>query len=134
MWHSYLGELATARLLMQRGLGAIYGVAFLCAARQFRPLLGERGLLPVPLYLSRVSFREAPSIFHFRYSDRFLGIVAWSGVALSLLVVSGFSERGPIWLSLVVWLSLYALYLSIVNVGQTFYGFGWESMLLEAGF
>lgn len=26
------------------------------------------------------------------------------------------------------------LYLSIMNVGQTFYGFGWESMLLEAGF
>jgi len=26
------------------------------------------------------------------------------------------------------------LYLSLVNVGQTFYGFGWESMLLEAGF
>ena len=24
--------------------------------------------------------------------------------------------------------------LSFVNVGQTFYGFGWESMLLEAGF
>jgi hypothetical protein len=23
---------------------------------------------------------------------------------------------------------------SIVNVGQTFYGFGWESMLVEAGF
>ena len=26
------------------------------------------------------------------------------------------------------------LYLSIVNVGQTFYAFGWESMLCEAGF
>jgi hypothetical protein len=26
------------------------------------------------------------------------------------------------------------LYLSIVNVGQSFFGFGWESMLLEAGF
>jgi hypothetical protein len=33
-----------------------------------------------------------------------------------------------------VWLALWALYLSIVNVGQDFYGFGWESMLLEAGF
>ena len=26
------------------------------------------------------------------------------------------------------------LYLSFVNVGQTFYGFGWETLLLEAGF
>ena len=33
-----------------------------------------------------------------------------------------------------LWFMLYGLYLSIVNVGQTFYGFGWESMLLEAGF
>ncbi len=26
------------------------------------------------------------------------------------------------------------LYLSFVNVGQTFYGFGWETLLLETGF
>src|SRR4029450_6968284 len=31
-------------------------------------------------------------------------------------------------------LALGALYLSVVNVGQTFYGFGWETLLLEAGF
>jgi hypothetical protein len=29
---------------------------------------------------------------------------------------------------------LWAVYLSIVNVGQTFYAFGWESLLCEAGF
>jgi Lipase maturation factor len=33
-----------------------------------------------------------------------------------------------------VWLALWGLYLSVVNVGQTFYGFGWETLLLEAGF
>jgi len=32
------------------------------------------------------------------------------------------------------WTLLWALYMSFVNVGQTFYGFGWESILLEAGF
>lgn len=32
------------------------------------------------------------------------------------------------------WAVLWALYLSIVNVGQTWYGFGWESLLLETGF
>ena len=35
---------------------------------------------------------------------------------------------------MLAWFVLWALYQSIVNVGQTFYGFGWESMLLEAGF
>ena len=29
---------------------------------------------------------------------------------------------------------MWAIYLSLVNVGQIFYGFGWESLLLEAGF
>jgi hypothetical protein len=29
---------------------------------------------------------------------------------------------------------MWVLYLSFVNVGQTFYGFGWETLLLEAGF
>jgi hypothetical protein len=33
-----------------------------------------------------------------------------------------------------VWFSLWVLYQSIVNVGGTFYGFGWETLTLEAGF
>ena len=33
-----------------------------------------------------------------------------------------------------LWLVPWVLYLSIVNVGQTWYGFGWESLLLEVGF
>ena len=37
-------------------------------------------------------------------------------------------------MSMLAWFALWVLYLSIVNVGQTFYGFGWESLLLEAGF
>jgi Lipase maturation factor len=97
-------------------------------------LLGERGLLPVPDYLVRVGFRRAPSLFHLHYSDRFLRAVAALGIALSLLALLGLSDAGPLWLSISVWLLLWALYLSIVNVGQTFYAFGWESMLLEAGF
>lgn len=132
--HSWLGEVALTRLLLQRGLGAVYLLAFWNALQQFRPLVGERGLLPVPDFVARVAFRESPSLFYVHYSDRFAALVASAGVALSLLVLTGASERGPVWLSILVWLALYVLYLSIVNVGQTFYGFGWESMLLEAGF
>jgi hypothetical protein len=36
--------------------------------------------------------------------------------------------------SLILWTLLWVLYLSFVNAGQLFYGFGWESMLLETGF
>ena len=43
-----------ARLAFQRGLAVIYLIAFAAAARQFRPLLGERGLLPIPAYSAHV--------------------------------------------------------------------------------
>jgi hypothetical protein len=56
------------------------------------------------------------------------------GVALAGVALLGLPEQGPAWVSMAVWLAMWALYLSIVNVGQTFYGFGWETLLLEAGF
>jgi hypothetical protein len=123
-----------ARLVLQRGLGLGYLLAFLVALEQFRPLLGEKGLLPVPHYLTRVRFRDAPSVFHFRYSDRMVVAVALAGIALSLTLVLGLPDAWPVPLTMAIWLVLWALYLSIVNVGQTFYSFGWESLLLEAGF
>jgi hypothetical protein len=55
-------------------------------------------------------------------------------VGLAGAAVAGLPEQGPAWVSMAVWLALWALYLSVVNVGQTFYGFGWETLLLEAGF
>jgi hypothetical protein len=122
------------RLVIERALGAIYLVAFFVAVNQFRPLLGDKGLLPTPLFLSRVSFLQAPSIFHLRYSDPLLLAVSWSGVALSVAVVVGVVDAVPPWISIFVWFVLWMLYQSIVNVGQIFYGFGWETLLLEAGF
>ena len=130
----YQDSFEFARLALQRGTALMYFVAFLSALHQFRPLLGENGLLPVPQYLKRISFKRAPSIFHYHYSDRFLSAVCWLGLSLSVAALSGWSESGPIWLSITVWLSMWVIYLSLVNVGQSFYGFGWESMLLEAGF
>jgi membrane protein implicated in regulation of membrane protease activity len=122
------------RLVLQRALGLTYLVAFLVAANQFRPLLGEHGLLQVPLFLRRVTFMDAPSLFHVHYSDRALLVVAWSGVVLSVAVVAGLPDVAPPWVAILIWFALWALYQSIVNVGQIFYGFGWETLLLEAGF
>lgn len=123
-----------SRLVITRALGAIYLIAFLVAVNQFRPLLGERGLLPAPRFLSRVPFRQAPSLFHLGYSDRLLTIAAWVGVVLSAAIVVGLVDAAPLLVWMLVWFILWALYLSIVNIGQTFYAFGWESLLLEAGF
>jgi hypothetical protein len=125
-----------ARLVLQRGLGAVYLIAFIVALTQFRPLLGERGLLPVPRFIERTPFRFSPSLFYFGYSDRFLMAVAGAGVLLSSAVVLGLPDliAGSVALNIAVWLALWLLYLSIVNVGQRFYGFGWETLILEAGF
>jgi hypothetical protein len=131
---AFFGDVWLVRLVLQRGMAAIYFIAFLNVLQQFKPLLGERGLLPVPAYLKDVSFREAPSLFHWRYSDRILDVVAWTGLIVSVAALLGLTEAGPLWVSAGAWLLLWALYLSIVNVGQKFFGFGWESMLLEAGF
>lgn len=123
-----------SRLVLERGIAGVYLIAFICAARQFRALLGAQGMLPIPRYLSAVSFRQAPSIFHWHYSDRFFATVAWSGAVLSAALVAGAGDLVPLWAAMLTWLLLWVLYLSIVNVGQRWYGFGWESLLLEAGF
>ena len=130
----WFGHLWITRLVLQRGMAAMYLVAFLTVANQFKPLLGENGLLPVPAFTRTADMRHTPSLFVWRYSDRLLDIVAWAGIAISICALAGLTEAGPVWLSIVLWLILYALYLSIVNVGQSFFGFGWESMILEAGF
>jgi len=123
-----------ARLLLHRGLAVLYLVAFLSAVNQFRPLLGERGLLPVTRYLRSTRGIRGPSVFAVHYSDRFAMAVAWTGLVLAAVALAGVPEVVPLPVSVLWWLALWALYLSIVNVGQIWYSFGWESLLLEAGF
>jgi hypothetical protein len=127
-------DYSISRLLIGRGLAAIYLIGFLVAVQQFRPLLGERGLLPVPRFVAAMPFLSAPSIFQWRYSDRMLGIVAWGGAAIAASILLGIPQAVSLPLTMLAWFVVWALYLSIVNVGQTFYAFGWESLLLEAGF
>lgn len=122
------------RLALERGTAIIYLIAFVAAAQQFRPLIGEHGMLPVPRYLAGQSFWRTPSIFHFRYSDRVFAGVCWLGAVLSAAVVAGAASFVPLWATMLIWLTLWVLYLSIVNVGQAWYSFGWESLLLETGF
>src|SRR5690625_107712 len=89
---------------------------------------------PVPRYLRRRSFRMTPSIFHVYYSDRFFAGSCWVGAGLAAALVAGAGELVPLWAVRAIWLLLWAVYLSIVNVGQAWYSFGWESILLGSGF
>jgi hypothetical protein len=123
-----------ARFVIERGLALVYVIAFVVAARQFPALCGERGLQPASRILARARFLDAPSIFHWGYSDRRLAIVSWSGAALAFLLLVGLPQVVPLPVTMLAWFGLWCLYQSIVNIGGTFYGFGWESLLLEAGF
>jgi Lipase maturation factor len=124
------------RALVLRGLGAIYFVAFFSLALQVQPLIGAGGLLPASAYLREVraeaggtlsAFAALPGLFWLGVSDRFLVAAAWAGVAGSLLVAAGFAN-------VLLLAALWFLYMSFVHVGQVFYGYGWEFLLLETGF
>lgn len=130
----YSNDYVFTRFVLQRGLALVYFVGFLIAANQGRGLLGSEGLLPIHIFIERTSFWDSPSIFYFKYSDLFFQIMAWFGVAVSAFALLGFSDAFNPYVSLFVWTILWLLYMSFVNVGQDFYGFGWEILLLESGF
>ncbi|MFC4604479.1 lipase maturation factor family protein [Rhodococcus kronopolitis] len=127
-------DYSLGRLLFKEGLAVLYLVAFVCAVRQFRPLIGADGMLPVPRFVRGSSFRRHPSLFQWHYSDRYFAALGWTGAALAAVTAAGLTDRLPLAATMLVWLTMWLLYLSIVNVGQLWYGFGWESLLLEAGF
>ncbi|NML67122.1 lipase maturation factor family protein [Hymenobacter sp. RP-2-7] len=124
------------RFVLLRLLGALYAVAFLVAINQVLPLIGADGLLPVGPYLQQVSealggtgagFARLPSLFWFWHSDAALLAATWVGLGLSCAVVAGYANA-------VLLAVLWVLYLSLVHVGQEWYGYGWEIQLCETGF
>jgi hypothetical protein len=123
-----------SRFLFERMLAAMYLVGFAVAVNQFVPLLGERGLLPVSRFTQVVPFRASPSLFFFFPYDTAFRICAWLGIALAVLMLTGWPQQRGTIASAAVWGLMWLLYLSFVNVGQTFYSFGWETLLLESGF
>lgn len=130
----YFGDLFLVRWMFEKGLSSLYLVAFISALNQYKALLGEKGLLPAPSFLKQTRFKDSPGLFHLHYSDRLVSIVCWIGILISLFILAGFLSILPWYGYILGWLVMWFLYMSIVNTGQTFYSFGWESMLLEAGF
>ena len=115
-------------------MGVCYLAAFLTSALQARALFGSNGLQPLtysnrprpsPLFWFLVESPYGPQLpFH----DWMLEAACWSGVLLSLLLV--FSVLNSFLLPLSLWL----LYLSIVNLGGWVMNYGWEWLTLEVGF
>src|SRR5881392_2942135 len=89
------------RFVILRLLGFVYAVAFLVAANQLVPLIGEHGLTPARDFLNviqtQLGSRSAgmlriPTLFWFGISDNALLIFSWVGFALSLVVLGGYAN------------------------------------------
>jgi len=124
------------RFLALRLLGLVYLMAFLTLVNQGPGLIGAHGLLPAADFLRDVAaqlggrgagFAELPTLFWLGAGDRAIAAAGWLGVALSLVVLAGYANA-------IVLAILCALQISVVAIGQDFYGFGWETQLVETGF
>jgi hypothetical protein len=135
--HDPAATYALTRFWILRLLGLVYFVAFYSGLRQIGVLVGPNGLYPAPLFLERMAIvhggasaaaARLPSLFWLTgASDAALEGVCAIGAGLALAVLFGATNA-------FVQLALWILYTSVVNVGQLFYGYGWEMQLLETGF
>ncbi|CAM9866981.1 unnamed protein product [Ascophyllum nodosum] len=137
------GQYWLIRVAFLRGLGGVFAVAFAVALFQNKALVGDKGITPARDYLLRVqrygfggdwrqAARRVPTLFWLlpreAALDPWLDRTAALGLFLSLVVMMLGAANVPIMLS------LWVLYHTLVNVGQHWYGFGWESQLLETAF
>lgn len=133
------GSFWLTRIVFIRSIGFIYFVAFLVALDQNGALLGSKGLLPVPLYLQHVRkhfginssnwtlFSNIPTLLWWvddNDIDQALEIIAWCGLLLSAVVIVMGSSN--VIISSLLWL----LYHSLVNVGQRWYSFGEQFIMI----
>jgi len=130
------------RVIVMRGMAAIYLCAFISNYIQWPGLFSCAGLEPVYTHLWRVSSTHGPAravealpTLAWLHSNAWIGvdIDVWCdvlllmGIVISFLVLVSGSDSG--WLFLLLW----CLYSSIQAVGQTFLSFQWDILLLESG-
>src|SRR6059058_2641284 len=122
-----------SRWLFLRLLGLVYLIAFGSLALQVTGLVGEHGILPATGFLERAralyggdAYRLFPTLCWLGAGDGALRILCWGGATLALLLIAGVAQAPVLAL-------LWAFYLSLSVVGQTFLWFQWDGLLLEAG-
>ncbi len=122
------------RGLFLRSIGMIYLIAFLSLFAQIDGLIGSNGILPASNFTTAVTQRFgatrwqiAPTLAYFNSSDAFLHGLCIAGIACAIALIVGIA---PMFMTIALW----AMYLSLVTVGQLFLGYQWDALLLEAGF
>ena len=134
-WNGWNGnDYVFTRWIFLRLLGVVYLCAFLSLAVQINGLIGSKGVLPVAPFLQQVGqqygsrgYYLLPTLLWFDASDHALQFFCIGGAILSTLLIVGV-------LPMPILTLLWAFYLSLTVAGQTFLGFQWDGLLLEAGF
>lgn len=124
------------RLLIIRSLGFIYSVVFLIIFNQAKMLWGPNGLLPIDRFIEgttnyfgakEAAFWNLPSLFYFFDPNSAMPVMGLLGIIGGCILMAGFANS-------IILFGLWWLQLSFVNSGQLFYGYGWETLLLEFTF
>ena len=121
------------RLLLQRSIGSIYLIGFVILFNQAVPLLEKKEFCQRISSSIELLFGTL-RVFSFIFSDTFLDALSFLGIILSFICVIGFTEKSHPTFNFLCWFYLWFIYLSFINIGQVFYGYGWETMLVETGF
>ena len=120
---------SAGRRVFAAALGVIFLVAFWSWGSQVRGLVGERGLIPAGEQLAAAraagsSWMQVPSLCWLASGDTSLLVQCWLGALLAIAMCAGFSPGAC---ALLCW----ALYLSLMSVGESFGNFQWDALLLE---
>lgn len=120
--------------LFLRLLALVYLFAFLSTALEITGLVGESGILPAQMLLEgrfgrlgELAWLRYPTLFWLSSDNWALLGVSYAGCLLSIGLMLGWRPR-------LVLISLFVLYLSLYQVGERFFSFQWEFLLLETGF
>jgi hypothetical protein len=107
-------------------------VGFASIWAQADGLVGPTGLLPAGQFLAaakeqlgRQAWWDLPSLCWIFGTGRFIGVLCGTGICLSGILLAGYAQA--VCLAL-----LWAFYLSLVSVGQIFFDFQWDALLLES--
>lgn len=125
---------ATGTWLFLRALAVIHFIAFGSLWLQLEGLIGPQGVLPAGGYLSAVrehlggtAWAQLPTLFWWLGTDTALHAVCALGLLSAGLLFAGIAPGACL---AVLWLG----YLSLCGVGQVFFNFQWDALLLETTF
>ncbi|HVS63239.1 MAG TPA: lipase maturation factor family protein [Thermoanaerobaculia bacterium] len=119
------------RELLLRLLGGVFLIAFVSIWVQVDGLIGSRGILPIGSFSERAAealgasrWWQLPSLLWLAPEDWMLDALCAAGVGFSILAMLGVG-------TVPVFVTLWAIYLSLVVGGQVFFQFQWDGLLLE---